>query len=58
MSLAKAEDVVKDALDALSQKKSNSVTGGLVNQIIVNLPRFLPRELLLKAVEKQFKKNK
>jgi len=58
MSLAKAEDVVKDALDALSQKKSNSVTGGLVNQIIVNLPRFLPKELLLKAVEKQFKKNK
>lgn len=54
LSLAKAEDVVKDALDALSKKKSNCVTGGLVNQIIVNLPRFLPRELLLKAVKKQF----
>ncbi|MGY6530892.1 MAG: SDR family NAD(P)-dependent oxidoreductase [Cyanobacterium sp.] len=57
MSLAKAEDVVKDALDDLNQRKSNSVTGGFVNQIIVNLPRFLPRELLLKAVEKQFKNN-
>ncbi|AFZ46698.1 short-chain dehydrogenase/reductase SDR [Cyanobacterium stanieri PCC 7202] len=54
MSLAKAEDVVKDALDSLAQKKSNSVTGGFVNQIIVNLPRFLPRELLLRAVKKQF----
>lgn len=49
------EDVVAKALKALDKKQSNVVTGGLPNQIIVNLPRFLPRDLLVNGVEKQFK---
>ncbi len=56
-SLASADDVVKDALIALKKQKANTVTGGLVNQIIVNLPRFLPREILLNVVENQFQKK-
>ena len=53
--LTSAEAVVKDALKALEQNKSNVVTGGIGNNIIVNLSRFLPREWLVNAVEKQFK---
>ena len=49
------EDVVADALKALDKKRSNIVTGGLPNQVIANLPRFLPRALLVDGVEKQFK---
>lgn len=49
------KNVVADALKALDKKQSNIVTGGLQNQIIVNLPRFLPRDLLVNGVEKQFK---
>jgi uncharacterized protein len=54
---ATAEEVVKDALNALEQDRSTLVTGGLANQLIVNIPRFLPRDLLVKTVEKQFKKD-
>ncbi|MDJ0508922.1 MAG: SDR family oxidoreductase [Crocosphaera sp.] len=53
--LASAEAVVEDALKALEQNKSNVVTGGIANNTIVNLSRFLPREWLVSAVEKQFK---
>ncbi len=56
-NLASASAVVKEALIALKKQKSNSVTGGLINQIMVNLPRFLPREIILNAVENQFKKK-
>lgn len=52
---ATAEEVVKDALEALEKNNPNVVTGGLSNKIIVNLSRFFPREFLLSAVEKQFK---
>ena len=50
-----AEDVVRDALKTLEKNQPTVVTGGLGNQVIVNLPRFLPRDILLNAVEKQFK---
>lgn len=50
-----AQTVVKDALKALEQNKSNLVTGGMGNNVIVNLSRFFPREWLLNAVEKQFR---
>ncbi|ACK70268.1 short-chain dehydrogenase/reductase SDR [Gloeothece citriformis PCC 7424] len=50
-----ASQVVQDALKALEKPHSTLVTGGLSNQIIVNLHRFLPREVLLSAVEQQFK---
>ncbi|MGH2413686.1 MAG: SDR family NAD(P)-dependent oxidoreductase [Microcystaceae cyanobacterium] len=50
-----AEEVVQDALKALAKDRSTLVTGGLSNQIIVNVPRFLPRDMLVSAVEKQFR---
>lgn len=50
-----ATEVVKSALKALEKHQSTVVTGGFSNQIIVNLSRFLPREVLLNAVEQQFK---
>lgn len=49
-----AEEVVKDALKALEKNRSNVVTGGLINQVIVNSSRFLPRDTLVNAVAKQF----
>lgn len=52
-----AKEVVIDALQALAQNRSNIVTGGLPNQIIANISRFLPRSALVTAVEKQFKLN-
>ena len=50
-----AEEVVENALVALDKKESTVVTGGLTNQFIVNVSRFLPRRWLVSAVEKQFR---
>lgn len=55
-SLTSAEEVVQEALKAAEKNQSTIVTGGLGNQVIVNVPRFVPREFLVKAIEKQFKK--
>jgi len=55
VKLATSEEVVKDALAALAKNQSNLVTGSTTNQIIVNLPRFLPRDFLVSSIEKQFK---
>ena len=55
MTMASADKVVKDSLKALDKKQSNVVVGGFANQIIVNLPRFVPRDLLVDIVGKQFK---
>jgi short-subunit dehydrogenase len=52
---ATPESVVRDALKALEGQSSTVVTGGLPNQIIVNLPRFLRRDTLVKLVEQQFR---
>ncbi len=54
-SLTPASEVVKEALKALAKNQANVVTGGLGNQVIVNLSRFLPREMLVSVVEKQFR---
>ncbi|MGK7935569.1 MAG: oxidoreductase, partial [Xenococcaceae cyanobacterium] len=35
--------------------QSTIVTGGIGNQLLVNVPRFMPRDWLVSAVEKQFK---
>ncbi|MDJ0519151.1 MAG: SDR family oxidoreductase [Trichodesmium sp. MO_231.B1] len=56
--LTSAQEVVQDALQALEKKQSNIVTGGLLNQVIVNTSRFFPRETLASLVEKQFKSLK
>jgi hypothetical protein len=55
-SMASSETVVKEALRAMDKKQSTVVTGGIANQLLVNIPRFVPRDLLVNAVEKQFKK--
>ncbi len=55
MTMASAEKVVKETLQALDKKQSTVVAGGFANQIIVNLPRLVPRDLLVNVVGKQFK---
>jgi short-subunit dehydrogenase len=49
------EAVVQEAIRALEGETSTVVTGGLGNQIIVNIPRFFPRDTLVKLVEPQFR---
>ncbi|MEM9006020.1 MAG: SDR family oxidoreductase [Cyanobacteria bacterium P01_F01_bin.86] len=49
------ETVVEDALKALEEGHSNVVTGGFMNQILVNASRFFPREFLVKGVGQMFK---
>ena len=55
MTMASAEKVVEETLQALDKKQSTVVAGGFANQIIVNLPRLVPRDLLVNVVGKQFK---
>lgn len=55
MTMASSQQVVIDSLKALDKGQSNTVVGGLTNQIIVNLPRLMPRNLLVDVVGKQFK---
>ena len=52
--LATPEQVVDQSLKALAKNESTVVTGGFGNQLIVNIPRFLPRDTLVSAIEKQF----
>lgn len=52
---ASPEAVVEEALQALNQGRSNVVTGGLFNQVLVNSGRFFPREMLISAVGRLFK---
>lgn len=54
-SLVPAEKVVKEALTAVEKNQCTLVTGGIANQIIVNLPRFFPRDFFVAGVEKQFR---
>ncbi|MBD2200036.1 MULTISPECIES: SDR family NAD(P)-dependent oxidoreductase [Calothrix] len=49
--------VVKIALKAIEQGNSYSVPGNFVNQIIVNIPRLLPRKMTAKFVEQSFRPN-
>ncbi len=55
MTMASAEKVVKESLKALDKAQSTVVAGGFANQIIVNLPRLVPRNFLVDIVGKQFK---
>jgi hypothetical protein len=52
--LVPAAEVVRDALKALDKNQSNVVTGGIRNQIIANIHRLMPRELVVKSVENVF----
>ena len=55
MTMASAEKVVKESLKALDKGQSHVVAGGFANQIIVSLPRLVPRDILVDVVGKQFK---
>ncbi len=54
VKLASNTAVVAQALKALENQQSNVVTGGFLNQFIVNLPRFLPRDILVRQLAKIF----
>jgi short-subunit dehydrogenase len=56
--LVPAEEVVKDALQALEKNQSTLVTGGFGNQIIANISRFVPRDMVVSLVGKQFQTPK
>jgi short-subunit dehydrogenase len=49
------EEVVRDALAGLARGDCTVVSGGLQNQIIVNLHRFLPRPSIVSLLKRQFK---
>jgi uncharacterized protein len=55
--LVPADEVVRDALKALEKNQSNVVTGGFPNPLIVNMPRFMPRELLVNSIAKLFQRK-
>ena len=55
--LDSVENVVKSALTALESGQPNVVTGGVMTQMIANLPRVLPRDVLVDLVEKQFRSS-
>ncbi|MEM6837157.1 MAG: SDR family oxidoreductase [Cyanobacteria bacterium P01_C01_bin.120] len=54
-NLATPKEVVQEALKGLDRGSSNIVTGGLINQILVNAGRFVPREMLTSGVGRMFK---
>ena len=54
MKLASNTEVVSEALRSLASNHANVVTGGFLNQFIVNLPRFVPRDLLVRQLAKMF----
>jgi short-subunit dehydrogenase len=56
-SLTPAAEVVKDALKALDNNEHIVVTGGITNQFIVNLNRFLPRSIVTQIMKTILGKN-
>jgi short-subunit dehydrogenase len=49
------EYVVREALSALKRGEITIVPGGVSNQVVANVHRFLPRQIIIQAVEKQFR---
>jgi uncharacterized protein len=56
MKLATSEVVVRHTLQALEKGDSTVVSGGLGNNVITTLSRFVPRKQLVSFLEKQFQK--
>jgi hypothetical protein len=52
---ADPNEIVQDALDALEANTPTVVSGGFLNQVIANVPRFLSRPTLVQIIEKQFR---
>ena len=48
-------EVVKTALKALEKENSYSVPGRFLNQVTTNMSRFLPRKMIAKIVEREFR---
>ncbi|WP_427161030.1 SDR family NAD(P)-dependent oxidoreductase [Aliinostoc sp. HNIBRCY26] len=53
--ISTSEEVVNDALKALAKGDSTVVSGSFLSKIITNMPRFLPRETLVRILASQFK---
>ena len=53
--LASPETVVREAIAALDRDTACTIAGGLVNQAIATLPRLFPRDVLVRAIEQQFR---
>lgn len=51
-SLVTSEEVVEAALKALARGDSNTVTGGLINQIVINASRFVPRSWIVNGIKR------
>ena len=56
--LVSAQEVVVEALKALEKNQPTLVTGGFGNHVIANISRFVPRDLVVNLVEKQFRTPK
>lgn len=52
--LTPAKDVAKAGLEALEKNECVVVTGGIANQLIVNLNRFLPRSIIAQMMKSIF----
>lgn len=53
-NLATADEVVAKALQGFKRQKPNVVTGGWINNVIVNSSRFVPRPFLVNGLKKIF----
>jgi len=53
--VAQPETIVQDVLDELESETPTIVSGGFVNNIVVNLSRFLPRPTLVNVIADQFR---
>ena len=51
-SLVSSESVVEAALKALEKGEANTVTGGVMNQVIVNASRFMPRTWMVNGIKR------
>ena len=54
-NIDRPSEVVKTALKAIEKGNSYSVPGRFFNQVITNIPRFLPREMMVKLIEREFR---
>jgi uncharacterized protein len=56
MKMATSEEVVQETLQALEKGESTVISGGLGNNLMTTLSKFVPQQALLGFLEKQFQK--
>lgn len=49
------EEIAQDVLKAIDEGSPSSVSGSIMNQFTANLPRLLPRQIVVSAVERLFR---